>query len=223
MIDRGVRTQGGDHPERNAHGDGEERGEDGELGGGGQARGHFRGDRTPRADRSAEVALDDTADPQPVLHVRRLVEAEALADRLELGLGSVLAQHENGGVARSQIHDAEHDHGDAEKDRDQQEDTAEDVLEQLGSRPWPVARGATRMWRTACGTAAPATYRCAPRTTRRAPILRPGRYCLSTCQSLWWPAGCGSKPTMFCRTALFSIWVLRKIHGASSAMISCAS
>ena len=64
-----------------------------------------------------------------VLLVERLVEAEAVsAGRQAVGVG-VLAEDRRTGIAGKRVDEHDHEHGQAEQDRDQEEQATDDVLE----------------------------------------------------------------------------------------------
>ena len=88
-------------------------------------------------ERLAEVQAHDPAEPVPVLHVQRLVEAVELADLLDDLLGELPAQillaarHR---LAGRQVDHDERDEGDAEQQRDGEQQPAEREEEHLAGR-----------------------------------------------------------------------------------------
>src|SRR5690606_16082968 len=127
-----------------------------------------------------------------------------------------LAEHHHGRVAGRQEHDAEHDHGDPEEHRDHEQQASQDVLEhQIVSVMGVWAPGApTKL------LGARAERVCSARDRQ---ALSSAQLALLTLYRRWWPAGCGVKTDTLSRQPLNSRVTLRKIQGASSAMISWAS
>ena len=93
------------------------------------------GDRRPILERDAEVALERIADPAQILDRKRLVEAVAHPQRLQLlGAGGRAGGGEIGGVARDevagrQLDDGEGDHRNGEEGRDHPQEPPEQEIE----------------------------------------------------------------------------------------------
>ncbi len=96
--------------------------------------------RPPRRDRNAEIAGQDMAQPEHVLHRQRLVEAILLLEQLDrLGRG-VRRHHGAERIARRDVDEQEDEHGDAERDGDYVKDPANDVCGHAVTSPPSKAR-----------------------------------------------------------------------------------
>ncbi len=101
------------------------------------------------AEREAEVALDDAADPAPVLLGVGAVEAELLAGLVLdlLARGQIAAEEDVDDVARQQPDHEEDPDRDSDQGRDREEGALEDVAAHalpVPRRAWKCRRGAAR-------------------------------------------------------------------------------
>jgi hypothetical protein len=90
---------------------------------------HLQRDRALAGDRAAEITVQDVPQPDRILHRDRPVEPiGVLDDRDGLG-GGVRRQHRLQGIAWRQIDQRKAYDADAERDRDREQHTADDVAE----------------------------------------------------------------------------------------------
>ena len=78
-----------------------------------------------KADRRAEIALENALDEYQELHRNGLVEAEIAIDALDVGIGRAVAEHGARRIARQQPHEDEGDDEDEDQCRDDLQQPAE--------------------------------------------------------------------------------------------------
>ncbi len=86
--------------------------------------GDGRGDRLVGPERRAEVAAHGAADKRAVLREQRTIESEPRAQLRDVLRRRALAKHRLHRVAGDQVNQREHERGDADQDRDGQEQSA---------------------------------------------------------------------------------------------------
>ena len=96
-------------PERHADHAADEQRRERQLDRVGQHRGDVGRDRTVGDERAAEIALRDLDHELAVLDEERLIEAEPLAQRLARRRARLIAEHDDGRVARHDPHQEEHE------------------------------------------------------------------------------------------------------------------
>ena len=133
IVNPGILTDGRQRAQRNGDDGGDQRREEGDLQGQGQADPQFLEHRGAAPQRSPEVQVDDTPDPGQELLIERAVEPHFCSQALEIlqvDIAALLARAENqqGDVARDHVHQQEDHQGCPEQGRDHEQDTFDDVL-----------------------------------------------------------------------------------------------
>ena len=93
-----------------------------------------------REDGDAEIASENPADPAHELHGQRIVEAELLADGVDLHLSGVVADDDRGRVARRQMQQQENEDRDGRHDQHGREQSADDEGQHARSLPFGYYR-----------------------------------------------------------------------------------
>ncbi len=88
-----------------------------------------------RKDRDAKIASENPADPAHELHSERIVEAELLANGVDLHLCGVVADDNGGGVSRRQMQEQENEHGNDRHDHQGREQSIDDESQHERSLP----------------------------------------------------------------------------------------
>ena len=126
VVERRVPARRRDDPREETEGSREEGAQHGEDRRVPEPRPDLVQDRPLRLQRPSELAAQDVEEVSLELDVQRLVEAELMANRLELLRPRVGARHEAGGIPGDDAHGDEHDHEDPEQYRDQKQQPAAD-------------------------------------------------------------------------------------------------
>jgi hypothetical protein len=77
--------------------------------------------------------VQDSPQPGPELHQKRLVETEALANPLNVGGARLIARDHRGGIARRDVKQTEDEKRDDRHHGQRRQDTPEDIRDHLGS------------------------------------------------------------------------------------------
>ena len=132
-VDPASRLPGRDHAERHRDHDGQDEGERHQR----QRRlDPLRDqgrDRQVGEDRGAEIAVQDAPEPAPELDQERPVEAEALANALNVGGARLVAGDHRRRIARRDVEQAEHEQRDDRHHRHGRQNAPEDIREHVGS------------------------------------------------------------------------------------------
>ena len=134
-VQPGAGPHAGDDADRDADDDAHAHRREGEDEGRAGVRPDFRGDVLAGHVGLAEVAVEDAAEKVDELRRQRLVEAELLAQLLDLVRGRARAEQQDlRRVSRDQVQDQEDQDGDAEQDRDGQQQPARDEVQHRAPR-----------------------------------------------------------------------------------------
>ncbi len=86
-----------------------------------------RGDRQAGENRGTEVAVQDVPEPSAELYQKRPVEAEALANTLDVGGACLVARNDRRRIARCDVEQTEDEQRDDRHDRNGRENAPEDI------------------------------------------------------------------------------------------------
>ena len=150
-VEQRALAVGGHHAHRHGDADGEDQGAGGERQGGLDALGDQLGHGLLEEEALAEIALQDVADPDGELRPDRLVEAELLADVVDLVGGGIVAGDHRRRIARREPQHEEDEHRHHREHGDDGDETTGDEVEHFTSdchlRAW---RGALASWNVPC-------------------------------------------------------------------------
>ena len=163
-------------PERHADDAADEQRRERQLDRVGQHRGDVGRDRTVGDERAAEIASRDLDHELAVLDEERLVEAEPLAQRLARRRARLVAEHDDGRIARHDPHQDEHErqHRPQRRQRKQQP-VGDEAQHRLSRAVIPPPCGEGRLARSASGVGVAGVERRGADAERCTKLRRPCR------------------------------------------------